>query len=51
MLESVAQEMDDPATVAMIAALEMANPENTEPVNVEVVITQYPVHERDRITK
>jgi len=51
MLESVADEMADPATVAMIGALEAANPENSEPINVEVIVTQYPVHERDRITE
>ncbi len=51
MLESVAQELADPATVAAIGALEAADPDNTEPVKVEVVVTQHPVHDKDRMTK
>jgi hypothetical protein len=51
MLESVAQEMADPATLATISALEAANPDNKNPVKVEVVVTQHPIHDTDRMTK
>jgi RHS repeat-associated protein len=51
MLESVAQELDDPDTVAMIATLQANASPDAEPIRVEVVITQHPVHERDRKTE
>jgi RHS repeat-associated protein len=51
MLQSVAEELADPVTLSIISALEAASPTNTNPVKVEVVITQHPIHEEKRKTK
>jgi RHS repeat-associated protein len=51
MLQSVAEELADPATLSIISALEAASPTNTNPVKVEVVITQHPIHDEGRKTK
>ncbi len=50
MLGQVADELATPEAVGTLAALEAAAPANADPIKVEVIVTQYPVHEEDRVT-
>lgn len=50
MIKSVMEELSDPSAIAAIAALDAANPENTNPVEIEVITSQYPIHEENRKT-
>ena len=51
LLEEVAQELADPETVAVLATLEAQAEPGADPVRIEVIITQYPVFEHDRIKR
>ena len=50
MIEQVADELATPEAVGTLAALEAAAPANADPIKVEVIVTQYPVQEEDRVT-
>ena len=50
-LSEVASELATPEAAIALAVLVATDPANAEPVKVEVVITQHPVHEHDRKTR